>query len=96
MFPTKAVTLPGGQLGTLSGQYEAVSPPIHNAPPDAVIGRKWMGDAERRAITLKVLTSRLTEAWGRAMATGRSERMLNFIFFIAGEFVFFFFSDEWF
>lgn len=38
--PTTAVTFPGGQLGTFSGQKERVWPPIQREPPEAVMGRK--------------------------------------------------------
>lgn len=46
--------MPGGQsLPTDVGQNECVLPPSQKRPSPAVIVKKWMGEVERRAMTVK-------------------------------------------
>jgi hypothetical protein len=53
--PRKAVTLPGGQIAGVNGQYVAGSPPSQKALPAAFIGRRWIGEPERAEMTTKGL-----------------------------------------
>ena len=52
-FPNTLITVlvPSGQLvGGFRGQYVEVSLPIQNAWPAALMGARWIGEAERAAI----------------------------------------------
>ena len=63
--------LPGGQFEG-RGQYVVVFPPSQKDWPEAVRGRKWMGDAERAAMTVKA--AGCSAPLGREVGTAAASR----------------------
>jgi hypothetical protein len=72
-LPARTVRSPGGHPEG-SGQYVAGDPPSQNDWPAAFIGRKWMGEAEREAITVKAAGCSAAGAVAGAAATMRGRR----------------------
>lgn len=66
--PRMTVSLPGGQFSTIVGQYVAGKPPSQNFEPRACIGRKWILEPVRSAMTRKAFAASATASGADADA----------------------------